>query len=177
MQNKTPEKTTPIRTAPAPILLILAILIFAGCAPVISNTALKGVDRGLTFAEIIKNPSRHKGAEVLLGGRIIRVSNRENITIAEVLQFSLSRRMRPRTRKGSKGRFILRVNGFLDPLVYKGRLITIAGTLGAPMTRPLGKTKYTYPVIESREFHLWKFRVERSSPISIGIGLGISGGY
>jgi len=177
MKDKTPEKIMPIKTAPAAILLILTILIFAGCAPVISDTALKDVDRGLTFAEIIKNPSQYKGSAVLLGGRVIGVSNRENITIAEVLQFPLSRRMRPRTRKGSKGRFILRVNGFLDPLVYKGRLITTAGTLGAPMTRPLGKATYTYPVIEARELHLWRFRGERSSPISIGIGLGISGGY
>jgi len=177
MQNKTPEKTAPIRTAHAAILLILTILIFAGCAPVISDTALKGVDRNLTFAEIIKTPSQHKGAAVLLGGRVIGVSNRENITLVEVLQFPLSRGMRPRSRKGSKGRFILRVNGFLDPLVFKGRLITTAGILGEPMTRPLGKAQYTYPVIESREFHIWKFRNESSSPITIGIGLGISGGY
>jgi len=162
---------------PAAILLVLAILIFAGCAPVISDTALKDVDRGLAFAKIIKNPSQYKGAAVLLGGRVINVSNKKNITLAEVLQFPLSRRMRPRTRKGSKGRFIFRVKGFLDPLVYKGRLITIAGTLGTPITKSLGKAKYTYPVIETRELHLWKFRDERSSPLSIGIGLGISGGY
>jgi len=177
MQNKSPEKTTPIKTAPAAIFLILTILIFAGCAPVISDSAIKDVDRGLTFTEIIKNPSQHKGTAALLGGRVIGVSNRENITLVEVLQFPLSRRMRPRTRKGSKGRFIFRVKGFLDPLVYKGRLITIAGILDEPMTRPLGKAKYTYPVIESREFHLWKYRGESSSPITIGIGLGISGGY
>jgi len=159
------------------MLLALAILIFAGCAPVISDTALKDVDRSLAFSEIIKNPSQYTGAAVLLGGRVIKISNRENITLAEVLQFPLSRSMRPRTRKDSGGRFILRVKGFLDPLVYEGRLITIAGTRGAPMTRDLEKAQYTYPVIESREFHLWKFRGESSSPISIGIGLGISGGY
>jgi len=165
------------KTPRSPIILILIILLLAGCAPVISPRTLRDVDRDIKFTDIKKDPSRHKGAMTLLGGRVIGVSNQKETTLVEVLQFPLSRKLKPRTNKGSEGRFLIRFKGFLDPLVYKGKLITVAGPLTEPVTRPLGKAVYTYPVIESRESYLWRFGEDRRPPVSIGIGLGISGGY
>ncbi len=177
MRDKTPEKIMRKKPRHTPIPLILIILLLAGCAPVISKTTQRQVDRSLTFEEILKNPSTHRGAGALLGGQVIGVTNSEKISLVEVLQFPLSRRMKPRPYKDSKGRFLISVKGFLDPLVYRGKLVTAAGPLGAPVTRDLGKARYTYPLIKSRELHLWRFGADKRSPVSIGIGLGISGGY
>jgi len=161
----------------SPMLLALIILLLTGCAPVISRSTLKDVNREIAFADIIKNPSAFKGNSVILGGRVILLSNGKDTTLIEVLQFPLSHSMKPLSRKGSGGRFIISAHGFLDPLVYRGKLITVAGALEAPITKDLGKAEYTYPLIKSRELHLWKYGADRASPISIGIGLGISGGY
>jgi len=157
----------------SPILLILIILLLAGCATVISEPVLKDVDKTLKFTDIKKDPSAHKGSLALLGGRVIGVSNESNSTLIEVLQFPLSSRMKPRFSKDSEGRFLIRIKGFIDPLVYKGRLITVVGAIVEPITRPLDKTEYRYPVIESRESYLWNFADERGLPISFGIGLGL----
>jgi len=155
-----------------PILLILIILLLAGCAPVISGPVLNNLDKNLKFAEIKKDPSAHKGSVALLGGRVIGVNNESNSTLIEVLQFPLSGRMKPRFSKASEGRFLIRVKGFIDPLIYKGRLITVVGAIDDPITRPLDKTDYRYPVIESHKSYLWNLADERGLPISIGIGFG-----
>jgi len=161
----------------ASLPLILTFLLLAGCSAVISKSALKDVVRGIKFADIKKDPSGLKGRSVLLGGRVIGVENLKDTSLIEVLQFPLSRNMKPKTGKKSEGRFLIRNKGFIDPLVYKGRLITVTGPLAGAITRPLNKTNYTYPVIESEEFYLWRFEEKRGSPISIGIGFGLSGGY
>jgi len=157
--------------------LLLIILFTAGCAPVISEPTLNKVDTSLTFAEIKKDPSAHVKAVALLGGRVIKVTNIKDGTLVEVLQSPLRRNMKPLPEKRSEGRFIIRFKGFIDPLVYMDKLITVAGPLAAPITKPINKTDYTYPVIEAGEHYLWQMGHDNTPPVSFGIGLGLSGGY
>lgn len=157
-------------------ILILIILI-AGCAPVISRPTLKGIDRTITFRDIKKDPAAYQNENVLLGGKIIKVINKKNESLALVLQSPLRRNLKPLPENKSEGRFIIRFSDFIDPLVYRGKLITVTGVVGAPITRPLNSTTYTYPVIEAGEFYLWKMGQNNSPPVSFGIGFGFSSGY
>lgn len=56
----------------------------------------------------------------------------------------------------SKGRFLAKLSGFLDPEEYpKGRLLSVTGTLSANIRKPIGKYLYDYPVIEAEARYLW----------------------
>ncbi|MFQ5479932.1 MAG: Slp family lipoprotein [Thermodesulfobacteriota bacterium] len=157
-------------------LLILFILI-SGCAPVISRPVLNEVDKRLTFAEIKKDPSAHGKAIALLGGKVIKVTNIKDGTLVEVLQSPLARNLKPLPEKRSEGRFLIHFKGFIDPLVYMDKLITVAGQLTDPLTRPINRRDYTYPVIKVKEHYLWRMGHDNSPPVSFGIGLGLSGGF
>ncbi len=158
------------------IVVLLLLLVVAGCAPVISRSVLDSVVPGITFEDIMKAPAAREGAVVLLGGRVVGVENLPDITLVEVLEYPLGRNLKPLTSRASGGRFLARYRGFLDPLVYTGRLITVAGTLREPVTRPLGKMAYVYPVLDVMEIYRWRMDREAVPAISIGIGLGFSTG-
>jgi len=158
------------------IVLLLLLLQAAGCAPVISRSVLDSVEPGVTFSDIVKAPAEREGAMVVFGGRVIGVENLQDVSLLEVLEYPLGRNLRPLPGRASGGRFLARFHGFMDPLVYRGRLITVAGTLREPITRSLGKAEYRYPLIDAKESYRWRIGLEPGPAISIGIGLGFSTG-
>lgn len=156
--------------------LLILLLFITGCAPVISRQTQKEVDKTITFVHIKNSPSGHRGTVAILGGRIIKIINQSDITLIEVFQLPLSPAMKPlQDKQKSQGRFLILRQGFIDPAEYMNKLVTVAGPLGEPITRPLDKTPYRYPVIVPREFHLWQVGEERKPlviPNISGIILG-----
>lgn len=155
-------------------LLSLLISFVAGCAPLISQEALREVDKNLSFQAVLANPDSFKGRTILLGGKIIETTPVEGKTRVTVLQFPLGFRDRPSVDSASEGRFIVEASGFLDPVVYSaGRQVTVAGTVEGKEVLPLGEINYTYPVVMSRELYLWPVEEGHYLPqFYIGIGIG-----
>jgi outer membrane lipoprotein len=57
----------------------------------------------------------------------------------------------------SEGRFILKQNDFLDPVIYaQGREITVVGEVVGKEDLPLGKIRYDYPVVMAEHCVLWE---------------------
>ncbi len=151
-------------------------LLFAGCAPVISQGALKEIDQTLRFEQLLENPEAHKGKTVLLGGNIIQTENFSDRTLIVVLQRPLGFRKKPTAEDVSRGRFIVYALGFLDPAIYcRGRKITVVGSVMGREMRPLGKIEYSYPVIEKKELYLWPAEEHSvTGPrVHFGVGIGI----
>jgi outer membrane lipoprotein len=138
------------------LLLSLAFLL-SGCAHVISKDLREAADPGVTFTEILKNPSAYKGKNILWGGEIIETTNKQDgTTLIEVFQRSLNWREEP--AGSSEGRFLVRVESYLDSYVYsKGRKITVAGEILGEDVRPLGEMDYRYPLVLSKQLHLWEY--------------------
>jgi len=138
------------------LLLFLAVLL-SGCVHVISKDLREAADPGATFGEILKNPNAYKGKGVVWGGEIIETTNKQDgTTLIEVFQRSLTWREEP--TGSSEGRFLVRVDSYLDTYVYrKGRKITVAGELLGEDVRPLGEMDYRYPLVLSRQLHLWEY--------------------
>ena len=156
-------------------LLLISVIILCGCAPVISQQTLKSVDREIKIADLAKYPEKYRGREVVLGGTIVSVENREDKTEVEVLDQPLNRRLMPVDPERSEGRFIAIFEGFKDPALYsRNRRITLAGVFKGIVKRKLGKMDYEYPVVESREHYLW--RAPYGEP-SVGLGVGIGIGF
>ena len=155
------------------VLLLLSLIVFCGCAPVISRQTLKSVDREVKFADLAGHPDKYMGREVVLGGTIVSVENREDKTEVEVLDQPLNRQLKPVDPEKSEGRFIAVFDGFKDPALYaRNRRITVAGVFKGVVKRKLGKMDYGYPVVESREHYLWKAPYGEPS-LGVGVGIGI----
>jgi len=138
------------------LLLFLTVLL-SGCAHVISKDLREAANPVLTFGDVLKNPNAFKGKSVVWGGEIIETTNkRDGTTLMEVFQRSLNWREEP--TGPSEGRFLVRVDSYLDPYVYrKGRKITTAGEILGEEVRPLGEMDYRYPLVLSRQLHLWEY--------------------
>ena len=96
------------------------------------------------------------GQSVRWGGKIAAVENHPTETWVEIMQLPLNHYGRPLEGDTSEGRFIARIEGFLDPHVYtKDRLITVAGTLEKTFQRPIGEYPYTYPLMHAVVYYLW----------------------
>ena len=138
-------------------LLLFLVLLLSGCAHVISKDLRDAADQDVPFREILKNPSAYKGKSVVWGGEIIETTNKQDgTTLIEVFQRSLNWREEP--TGSSEGRFLVRVESYLDSYVYsKGRKITVAGEILGEDVRPLGEMDYRYPLVLSKQLHLWEY--------------------
>jgi outer membrane lipoprotein len=128
-----------------------------GCAPVISPEILKQIDPNVTFSALVADPERYMGRTVLLGGTIVQTVPKTGETEIEVVQKDLLSSGEPRLTDKSEGRFLVVVERFLDPAIYRpDRGLTVAGKVQGAVVRPIGEINYRYPVIAALELHLWR---------------------
>ncbi len=147
------------------ILFSLASLfLLFSCSP-FSSKALKQVDVTVPFQEVQKAPQKYINKNVLWGGQIIDMSVKTNGTFIKVVDKDLDRGKRPKEGDVSEGRFIVHYPGFLDPAIYKpGRELSVIGTISGVDVQPVGELLYTYPVLESKQLHLWERRAKYRRP-------------
>jgi len=155
-------------------IVICCLVFFSGCAHVISKDLMNKVDPSLPFAKVIKNPSAYKGKTVVWGGQIVETLNQKNgTTEIEVLQKPLDSRGEPKESGTSEGRFLILVDKYLDPYLYREkRRITVAGEIQGEQIKPLGEMDYRYPLISSKQFHLWEEHYYGRFPFSIFLSVG-----
>lgn len=128
----------------------------AACAP-ISQDIRRQADSSAPFSEIQKNPEKYRGEMVIWGGVIIETTNLKESTAIRVIQTTLDIQQRPKDLDSSEGRFIIRVDRFLDPDIFKkGRQVTVGGEIAGRETQPIGEIQYTYPVVQAKELKLWE---------------------
>ena len=146
--------------------LLFLLLLVSGCAHVISKNLREAVDPSLTFGEVFKNPDSYKGKTVLWGGEIIQtLALKDGRTEVEVFQRPLGWRGEPGETARSEGRFLVLVDKYLDPYLYRrGRRVTVAGEVLGEKNKPLGEMEYRYPLISSKELYLWEDYYYRPYP-------------
>jgi outer membrane lipoprotein len=170
------------------VLLILSFAFLSGCAHVISKDLRNAADPSLTESQVKRNPEAYNGKLVVWGGEIIKTENqKDGTTIVEVFQRPLDCRGEPKRTVASEGRFLVVVDKYLDPYLYRtGKEITVAGELQGEETRPLGEMDYQYPVLLAKQIHLWDYYAYYSPyyqpwwwgpPYGFGWGWGWGFGY
>ncbi len=170
-----PEKAFTNRFAGI-LLLVLSVIIFAGCTHAVSKESRDAVSAEVSVEDIFSNPESHKGKVIIIGGVIAGSANTKEGTYIEVVEKPLNQYGRLSNADTSRGRFIVHHAGYLDPLIYaKGRIITVAGEVRGRRSGTVDSAEYQYPLITSRELHL--FKEERESPVRFGIGIGIGGSF
>jgi outer membrane lipoprotein len=141
------------------VLLCLLAVSLAACSP-LSKEIRREAASSPPFAEIQKDPDKYRGTVVIWGGLIIDTANRETSVVLKVMQTALDFEQRPTDLDRSEGRFIVIVDRFLDPVIFKkGREITVGGEITGKEIHPIGGVQYVYPVVRARELKLWPQRI------------------
>jgi outer membrane lipoprotein len=135
--------------------LLWVALLLAGCAGTPEAIRQPPPDDPQLGA-VRADPERYKDSEVRWGGHIVSVRNEKDQTILEVVHRRLQENGRPREEDQSAGRFLAKVQGFLDPAVYAAnREVTMRGRVEDVIEQKIGEYRYRYPVIRAGFVHLW----------------------
>ncbi|MBL4829563.1 MAG: Slp family lipoprotein [Aliivibrio sp.] len=101
------------------------------------------------------------GSDVRLGGVIAKVDNLQEKTRIEVVNMPISSVGKPNINMEPKGRFVVYLDGFVDPVTYsEGRLMTVVGKSAPDEEGKVGEFTQRFPVMLGYGHQLWKI-VER----------------
>lgn len=161
-----------LRTA----ILLTACLGAVACTTTPLDTSR--VDSRATPAGIVAAMPGEQGARVRWGGRIVAITNQEQSTLIEMLSYPLARDGLPNTLRKPTGRFVLRRDGFLEPLDHApGRLLTVVGTVRSLTRVAVGETELVVPLVSAEQLKLWDDRYQRRTRPRFGFGVGINVGF
>ena len=150
----------------------LAMVLFA-CAPAFSPQSLDRVETNISFQVLLRDPDLYRHKTVMYGGEIIQTWMEANETWMEVLQKPLDWEKRPQDGDVSYGRFFIIFPGFQDPAIYApGRKITVIGEVEGKRVDKIKNLDYAFPVLISRESHLWRPESTSGPFFHFGIGVG-----
>ncbi len=110
----------------------------------------------VSVAEVRAQPRRYAGERVRWGGEVLGVRNLKRHSWLEVLARPLYSLGEPMPERPAEGRFLVKADGFLDPMEYKkGESVTVVGRLSALRNRNVGQYEYAYPVVSAESLYLW----------------------
>ena len=139
------------------LLLVLLVVSISGCGHVISKEIRKDSNPSLALRQVSQNPNAYQGKKVIWGGAIINIFQQEGgASQIEVYQRPLGWRGAPMDTAPSEGRFLVLADQYLDPYLYQGgKKVTVAGELTGETIKPLGEMDYRYPLLSSKQIHVW----------------------
>ncbi len=115
------------------------------------------------------------GDRVVWGGRITAIHNLPDHTEITLISYPLDRADRPRLGAEPGVRFLLRQEGFLEPVQYSpGRYLSVVGQIEGLRQSQLGEHWLELPVLAAEQIHLWPAdRNQWHGPARFSIGIGI----
>src|SRR5690606_33907829 len=99
------------------------------------------------LARVMNAPQLYVGQEARFGGKVIDVKNEQGKTRLEIAAVPLDSAARPVLGEPSRGRIYADVSGFLDPVDFRGQLVTVVGPITGTAEGKVGDTPYKYMVM------------------------------
>lgn len=149
--------------------LFPVLLIACATGPEFDNTVYL---QRTTPEEAANNIDAYRDIEVMWGGLLVSSTSLERSTQLELLAYPLNRKQKPDTTQSALGRFVLVVDGFLEPVDYaEGRIVTATGRLTDVKDSAVGSAQYRFPIVEADDLYLWPKSSGSSKPrIHFGVG-------
>ncbi|HSX62634.1 MAG TPA: Slp family lipoprotein [Tahibacter sp.] len=125
--------------------------------------------------EVAAEPERYGNAEVIWGGMILAIDNRESTTEVTILGYPLDAAQRPVPAAGTRGRFIIVLPGYVERHDYPdGLFVTLTGRLAGTRAGRVGEHAYVFPLVEAAHVHRWPpgFQFDRPQ-WHFGVGVGV----
>lgn len=133
------------------ITLTLSVLLVS-CVQV--PKPLRGEFSQITPQNYAENPEQNLA--VRWTGMVIEVENKSRSSCLTVIGKVANEFGRPSHRyRMDTGRFIACKGQFLDPEQFKGKAITITGTVTGVLDRKVGEHSYRYPMVDTKVIYVW----------------------
>ena len=140
-------------------LLFLCVLFLAGCSSLPKELASSQTTTLIEYDAFVTAAKKDETAEVRLGGVIARIDNLKDTTRIEIVNLPISSSGKPDLSQEPNGRFVVYLNGFVDPVTYSvGRLVTVLGLPTGIEDANVGEFLYPFPVIKASALHLWQIQ-------------------
>ncbi|HHA0035997.1 TPA: Slp family lipoprotein [Yersinia enterocolitica] len=133
----------------------LGALLLSGCVtipPAIQGTTATP-QQNLNLVRT--DPKVFIGQEARFGGTVINVTNEARRTRLEIASVPLDSGARPILGEPSQGRVIAYVNDFLEPVDFRGHLVTVVGPITGVEAGKIGQTPYDFVVMNATGYKRW----------------------
>ena len=135
------------------ITVFLIVILLSSCASI--PEVLQGEYSVLTPTQA--KESHQVNEKVRWSGIIIQTINRKNKTCFEVVESVTDKTLKPvKILPKNNSRFIACKNGFMEPLAFNKRMVTITGKISGYTKQKVGDFDYEYPVIETDIIYIWR---------------------
>lgn len=107
------------------------------------------------LTRVMSAPQLYIGQEARFGGKVVAVQNQQGKTRLEIATVPLDSGARPVLGEASRGRIFVDVNGFLDPVDYRGQLVTVVGQITGTVDGKVGNTPYKFMLMQATGYKRW----------------------
>ncbi|MGC6386955.1 Slp family lipoprotein [Ewingella sp. S1.OA.A_B6] len=134
----------------------LSVLLLSGCVTVPDD--IRGTtDTPQMNLQVVQGaPQVYVGQESRFGGKVVGITNEKNKTRLEIATMPLDDAARPILGAASLGRIHAYVNGFVDPVDFKGQLVTVVGPITGAEEGTIGQTSYQFVTVNVNSFKRWR---------------------
>ena len=145
----------PNRVSSCGASLLLALMLSA-CSAGPPGLGYEPESALIAFDQVRQTPNAFKGFPVRWSGQIVQTRVLATGTEIEVVELALRGDGVPAQQEQSQGRFIIQVEGLLDPQLYaQGRTITVLGTYQGMRAGKIGEQAYSFAVLKADRHRLW----------------------
>ncbi|URN97685.1 Slp family lipoprotein [Leclercia adecarboxylata] len=116
------------------------------------------------LVRVMNAPELYVGQEARFGGKVVEVINQQGKTRLEIATVPLDSGARPVLGEASRGRIYADVNGFLDPVDFRGQLITVVGPITGSEQGKVGNTPYKFMTMQANGYKRWRVQQQVMMP-------------
>jgi len=129
----------------------------SGCVTV--PDAIKGTSATpqQDLTQVMNAPQLYVGQEARFGGKVVNIDNQQGKTRLEIATVPLDSGARPVLGEPSRGRIYAEVNGFLDPVDFRGHLVTVVGPISGTVEGKVGDTPYKFMLMQVNGYKRWRW--------------------
>ncbi|PVZ85020.1 hypothetical protein C9426_21080 [Serratia sp. S1B] len=137
------------------LVISSSLLLLSGCVTI--PDAIKGTSpTPVEQLAVVQNaPKQFTGVEARFGGTVVGVANEQGRTVLEIATVTLDAGARPLLGEPSRGRVLAAINGFLDPVDFKGQLVTVVGPITGVLEGKIGMTPYRFVTMNAIGYKRW----------------------
>jgi outer membrane lipoprotein len=130
-------------------------LMLSGCVTI--PDAIKGSSPTpqQDLVRVMNAPQLYVGQEARFGGKVVDIQNQQGKSRLEIATVPLDSGARPVLGEASRGRIYADVNGFLDPVDFRGQLVTVVGPISGTVDGKIGNTPYKFMLMQVTGYKRW----------------------
>ncbi|QGX91360.1 Slp family lipoprotein [Tatumella sp. TA1] len=143
---------------------VLPVVLLTGCVSIPKSIQGNAPLLQQDLTRVMSAPQLYVGQESRFGGKVVRVTNRDNTTRIELMVQPLDEGARPILGAASLGRLYADVPSFIDPAELTNQYLTVLGNIQRVEPGKIGQQNYNFLVIAVTGYQRWHLTQQVMSP-------------